>query len=427
MRVLLLSDLYPPYIKGGAEVVTSAIARGLKDLDHEVMVLTSWYGLSKAQQDGPIWRTLHYASSAHFHLKHAPWQQFSQLNNYYRQYHNMENAKELLRVIKETNPDVLCIFEIYGIGMSSILKVLPEIKIPIVFYLQSYWWLYAHSPDTEQSRLRIPQLKKFIIGSVPTLTYTSLIAVSNAVKQEYVKAGCDPERTSVIHNGVGPLFLDTPLTRNSDGKDSATSHLDGCKAQLLFVGRLNIEKGVLVILKSLDMLVNKQGRQDLHLNIIGDGNKAYIDELKSFIQDKKLTSTVTFHGKIPQEKLIEYYDHADILIMPSLWQEPFALVTAEAMARELAVIASNVGGTSERITHNVDGLLVEPGDERALTSAIEQLLDNPEERERLAKAARLTVQERFTMDKCIQNMELHLQGILQKKQVSAVTTYVGNQ
>src|SRR5439155_4114977 len=104
------------------------------------------------------------------------------------------------------------------------------------------------------------------------------------------------------------------------------------------------EKGILVILKALDVLVNEEGRKDtekpfLHLNIFGTGDKTYVDELQTFLHAKDLTHIVTFHGKVPQDELIKHYDRSDIVLVPSLWREPFVLVVVEAMARELPVIA----------------------------------------------------------------------------------------
>ncbi|HLX55438.1 MAG TPA: glycosyltransferase family 4 protein [Ktedonobacteraceae bacterium] len=404
MRILLLSNLYRPYILGGAEVVAADIGEGLEKLGHEVFVLTSSYGLPEAKQEGHSWRTLHLAPPVHFDQNRSFWQQLGQPYNYYRRYHCASNARELKHVIDATHPDILLICEITGIGVISLLKALRELEIPIVFYLQSYLLLYARSPETKQSHLRARWLKKLLIGSIPLLTYTSLVAVSDAVKQAYMQDGYDPDRIEVIYNGVDSRFLKPLPIKTSQGKEDT---------ELLYVGRLTTEKGVLIILKALDLLVNKQGRRNLHLNVFGDGDKSYISQLQSFIRDKQLTEIVTFYGKVPQDELIEHYDHSDIMLVSSIWQEPFALVTAEAMARGLPVIASKVGGTAERITHDVNGLLIEPGDERALASAITQLLENPEKLERLAQAARSTVQEHFTVEKCAQRMEQHLQQVIQ--------------
>lgn len=415
MRILLLSNLYRPHTLGGAEIVASDIVTELENRGHEVFVLTSSYGLSGPQQEGNFWRTLNIAPPVHFDQHHPIWQQLHQLSNYYRRYHCSANAKELCRMINITRPEVLLICEITGIGVISLLKVLYEVKIPIVFYLQSYLLLYARSPETDQSHLRARWLKKLLIGSLPAPTFTSLIAVSNAVKQEYVKGGYDPESIEVIYNGVDSRFLKPLLPKNiEDRKDIDTLGTEKKDIELLYVGRLTTEKGILILLKALDLLVNEQGRQNLHLNIFGDGDKAYFNELQSFIQDKQLTNIISFRGRIPQDELIEYYDRSDMMIMPSIWQEPFALVTAEAMARGLPVIASDVGGTGERIIHNVNGLLVKPGDERALASAIRELVENPDKHERLSQGARATIFEHFTVEKCTDRVEQHLQRAISK-------------
>jgi glycogen synthase len=400
MRILLLSNLYPPHVEGGAEILARDIAGGLEKLGHEVLVLTSWYGLSKAQQDGHVWRTLRTVMSAHFDRRRSIWRQFSKLSNYYRDYHNVANARELRRVIAATRPDALYIWEVNGIGINSLLSVLPTLTIPIVFHLGSYWFPYALSPETEQSNLRLRWFKQLLIGRVPSLTYTSLIGVSETVKQKYVEVGCDPQRFEVIYNGIDARFLDLPRSE----KEEASNH----SKRLLYVGRLRAEKGILVILKALDILTNEQQRTDLHLNIFGDGDEVYINELQAFIQEKRLTGAVTFHCKVPQDELLAYYDRSHIMLVPSLWQEPFGLVIAEAMARGLPVIASDVGGPAEIITHAVDGLLVASGDEHALVSAMSRLLEDANECQHLSEAALITVRERFTIEGNAKRVEQHL-------------------
>lgn len=413
MRILLLNNLFPPHVDGGGtEILAGDVAAALGRLGHEVLVLTSSFGLSKAEQDGRTWRTLNLAPPAHFDRQRPLWRQLDQPYNYYRRYHCPANAEELRRVVAATKPDILYIWEIAGLGVNSLLKALPDLNVPIVFHLGSYLLLYARSPETEQSHLRTRWLKRWLIGNLPAPTWTSLIAVSATVKQEYVRAGFDPERIEVIYNGIDPCFLTLPPTENSVYKKN-----EDC-FQLLFVGRLRDEKGILVILQSLDLLLNGQnhqssGKSRLHLNIFGTGDKTYINELQTFLKEKHLTQAVTFHGKVPQDELIRHYDTSDIMLVPSLWQEPFGLVIAEAMARGLPVIASNVGGPAEILTHEQNGLLVEPGDERALAAAITQLIEQPEIRARLAQTARVTVQERFTIEENARRVERHLQRAIQ--------------
>ncbi len=428
MRILLLNNLYPPYVEGGAEILAGDIATGLERLGHEVLVLTSSFGLAKAEQNGHIWRTLHLAPPAHFDRQRPLWRQLDQPYNYYRRYHYPANADELCRVVATTKPDILYLWEIAGLGVNSMLKALPALKIPIVFHLGSYVLLYANSPETEQSHLHNRWLKQRLIGTLPALTFTSLIAVSAAVKQQYVQAGFDAEKIEVIYNGIEPRFLSLPQSEAMVNENYSKNGAKEC-FQLLFVGRLRDEKGILIILKALDLLLDEQSRQKdnaehpfLHLHIFGTGDKTYVRELETFLHEKHLTQVVTFHGKVSQDELIRFYDCSDIMLVPSLWQEPFGLVVAEAMARGLPVIASNIGGPAEILTHDVNGLLIEPGDEQALASAITQLLENSQQRAQLASAARTTVQERFTIEENARHVEQHLLRAIQKDQKIGIHT-----
>ncbi len=406
MRILLLSNLYPPHVEGGAEILAHDVAAELTKVGHEVVTLTSSYGLAKAHKDEHIWRTLRIFPVAHFDKRSSVMQQFKQLYNFYRRYHCAANARELRRVIAETKPDVLYIWEVTGIGVTSLMKTLAHLSIPIVFHLGSYWLLFASKPDTEQSRIKASALKQRLIGSFPIPQHASMIAVSDTVKQKYVEEGIDPARIEVIYNGIDASFLNLPLAERAEKGEEQSF-------QLLYAGRLRVEKGIAVIIKALDLLAKQRGivKSDalpFHLHIFGSGDKVYIDELQTLLHEKGLTPAVTFHGKIPQHELIAWYDRADVMLVPSLWQEPFGLVIAEGMARKLPVIASNLGGPAEILTHEANGLLVTPGDEQELAMAIGRLLDDRALRERLGAAARQTVEERFTIESDARHVEQHL-------------------
>ncbi|QBD82025.1 glycosyltransferase family 1 protein [Ktedonosporobacter rubrisoli] len=415
MRILFLSNLYPPDVQGGAEILAADIAAELEALGHEVLVLTAGQDLPDDKQAGPIWRTLRSAPPAHFDRSRPAWQQLSLLVNYYRRYNRPSNAAELQRIITISRPDVLYIWEITGIGVNSLLRKLPDLHIPIVFHLGSYWLLYARFPETEQSRLRTRWLKQQLIGSVAMPEYTSLIAVSETVRQAYMQGGFDPERIEVIYNGIDPRFLTLPPERAAEGEILS----------LLYVGRLRVEKGLLVLLKALDLLAQRRSQRGaaalpVRLNVFGSGDQVYMNELQEFLREKRLSELVTFHGTVPQEELIKYYDRTDIMVVPSLWQEPFGLVLAEAMARSLPVLASKVGGPAEILVDGVNGLLVAPGDEQALADALGQLLEDPARRRQLGLAARKTVEERFTIQENARKVELHLQRVIaQSKHDSA--------
>ena len=408
VRILMLSNLYPPFVEGGAEILAGNIAAGLERLGHEVLVLTSSHGLRHGGREGNVWRTLLLAPPAHFDRRRLFWLQLDQPYNYYRRYHRRSNAQELRRVVEESRPDVLYIWEIAGTGVNSLLGVLADLQVPIVFHLGSYLLLYARSPQTEHSVLRTRWLKQWLIGTLSTPSWTSLIAVSAAVKEQYVQAGFDPDLIEVIYNGIDPRFLEQGQLNAPVGRHTAEEPL-----RLLYVGRLRAEKGILIALQALALLMSEQSGTGvqaplLRLDVIGDGNDAYPSELERFVHEQHLSEAVHFHGRIPQDELIARYDCSDLLLVPSLWREPFGLVVVEAMARGLPVIASDVGGPVEILTHGVDGLLVEPGNERELAAAIGLLMHDRAKRAQLGRAARDTVERRFTIEENVKRVEQHL-------------------
>jgi glycosyltransferase involved in cell wall biosynthesis len=406
----MLSNFFPPDVEGGAEMLAADIAEELERLGHNVYVLTSVSAGSATLSRPGIQRTLRLADPVRFDCDEPLWQQMTLPYQYYRSYHQPANAVELLRAIEATQPDVLYIWEVSGLGVTTVLRTLPRISVPIVFHLGSYWLLYARSPETAHSRLHVPWLKRLLIGALPTFAFTSMIAVSSAVKDEYVRAGFDPERIEVIHNGVSARFLKHPSAR-----DTRRGEPDHAPIRLLFVGRLCPEKGALSALQALELLTKEpastHGDRDLRfrLDIVGNGQASYIRELRSFVRDKHLTDLVRFRSHMPQVDLIGYYDRADILLNPALWQEPFGLISVEAMARGVPVIASRVGGTVEIVKHRVNGLLCEPGDAYALAAAIQQLTSDGALRACFGAASRRTVEEHFTPEENARRVAQHLQ------------------
>jgi glycosyltransferase involved in cell wall biosynthesis len=424
----MLSNRFPPDVEGGAEILAADIAERLERLGHHVDVLTSASAASGTPSQPGIQRTLRLANPVRFDHDGSIWRQARLPYDYYRRYHQPDNAAQLLRAIDDLRPDVLYIWEVSGLGVTTVLGTLPRVSVPIVFHLGSYWLLYAHAPETVHSRLHAPWLKRLLIGPLPALASASMIAVSGAVKGEYVRAGFDPERIEVIHNGVSARFLQHPSAHNTE-PDMESNHTP---TRLLFVGRLCPEKGVLSALQALDLLATKpasaHGDCDsrFRLDIVGDGQAAYVRDLRAFVREKHLTDLVVFRGKVPQEDLIGCYDRADILLNPSLWQEPFGLISVEAMARGLPVIASRVGGTQEIVTHGVNGLLYEPGDTYALAAAIQQLASDGTLRARFGAASRRTIQEHFTLEENARRVAQHLQRAIQSSVALTVDVAAGS-
>jgi glycosyltransferase involved in cell wall biosynthesis len=142
----------------------------------------------------------------------------------------------------------------------------------------------------------------------------------------------------------------------------------------LYVGRLSDEKGVREL---------AEAARGLPLVVVGDG------PLRSLFPDAV--------GFVPPAQLGPYYERASVVVVPSR-REGYGMVAREAMAHGRPVVASAVGGLLDAVEDGVTGLLVPPGDVRALQEAIGRLLADAELRQRLAWNAARRADERFSVD-----------------------------
>ena len=144
--------------------------------------------------------------------------------------------------------------------------------------------------------------------------------------------------------------------------------------ELIFVGRLVSDKGAGLLLDALK-LVERKPRQ----TIVGDGPERAA--LEKQVADLQMQSQVEFAGSRHGEQLAELLRQHEILVVPSLWKEPFGIVALEGIACGCVVIGSAGGGLAEAI--GPCGVTFPNGDARALADAITRLLDDPADRDRL--------------------------------------------
>jgi glycosyltransferase involved in cell wall biosynthesis len=165
-----------------------------------------------------------------------------------------------------------------------------------------------------------------------------------------------------------------------------------------FVGRLSGQKGVSVLLGTIEE--NARKAPDTHFVIAGIGTleKKVVD----FVKSSGLSATVHFLGFRDDVPLL--MQSFDLLLVPSLW-EGFGLVLIEAMSAGVPCIASNVSSIPEILEDGVNGLLVPPGNVEALVSAVERLRSDPALRKRLGDAGKRTVDEKFTIDRMMAGYE----------------------
>jgi glycosyltransferase involved in cell wall biosynthesis len=132
--------------------------------------------------------------------------------------------------------------------------------------------------------------------------------------------------------------------------------------------------------------------------MFGHNSEDYTTVLKERARRLGLENSVLFVNFVSQNTLKLFYEAADLLVFPSIWQEPFGKVILEAMSYEIPVVASAVGGVPEIVENKLNGLLVRPGDSEELVQCVNYLLKNPQYARSLGEEGRKTVLKKFTFN-----------------------------
>jgi len=179
------------------------------------------------------------------------------------------------------------------------------------------------------------------------------------------------------------------------------------KRHLLYVGRLVPIKGVHVLIEAFPEILRRH--PDVRLVITGSSffegaaRTDYERQLVALAQP--VASNIVFTGFLPHETLKYLYSAVDIVVMPSVWQEPLGLVMLEAMASGTLLVGSSVGGVPEVIDDGRNGLLVPAGDAGQLARAVCAALEDPASMRRMAQAGRDTIVEKFTWERLMLEVE----------------------
>lgn len=227
---------------------------------------------------------------------------------------------------------------------------------------------HAYSASSLAYRYAAPLLRRFFAK------LHGRIAVSEAARA--FVAGHFPAPFEVIPNGV-----DLDRFAQSDPLPNLTDGIPN----LLFVGRLDQRKGFPVLLRAYAQL-RRQG-QRARLIAVGAYTPAECAAFQRQITGEQIPDVV-MAGWVGRDQLTRYYRSSEIVCIPSLGGESFGIVLLEAMAAGRAIVASDIAGYREVISPGEEGLLVPPGDSRALAEAIRSLLRDPDLRRYLADQGR---------------------------------------
>lgn len=410
MRILFVTNFYPPHDLGGWEQNCQEIVHALRARDHEAYVLTSRHGVSACAAPEPGVERVLYLEADLEHYRPASF--FLR-----RPGQERANRRALRQTIDAFRPDLVFIWGMWNLSTELAYRAEQWLPGRVAYAIAGYWFLppNAHEAYWAQPGRR-PVVKALM--AVPRgialrrlarerrryrLELAHAACVSHYVRDKLVAAEALPESSRVIYNGIDPApYLECARSRVTEPG----------RLRLIYFGGVVEHKGVHTAIEALGVLKARRLVDRVHLTILGGGHPDYVARLHALVDDLRLQASVSFAGRVPREEVPAALAAHDVFLFTSLWEEPIARTVMEAMAAGLAVVGTAVGGQAEMLRDGDNALVYPPGDAEALADHVQRLLDDPALVQRLAAAGRQTVLERFTLERMVDEYEAWLQEIV---------------
>jgi len=401
MKICILSREYPPETNwGGIGIYTQTLAEGLVGEGHVVHVIAmSEEGDSTNKRKGVFIHRLE--NRCKYPFKMGLHEFGTRL-----EYSEVVNQK-LNELIEEEGIEVVESPNFYAEGFVASLKK----KIPLI------------------TRLHTPYSKSFKVNR-DELSFDD--RMSCLLEDELIKrSDCVLSSTHIhldeMESDVGSFQMRKeiiPLGIHQSKREASPVVQE--KTNVLFVGRLEMRKGVHHLVKAIPHVLEEVG--DVHFTFVGKNEALTPSEYKELgaqaprfkeaiysLVPSEYHSKMQFFDEVPYEELAAFYESCDIFIAPSLY-ESFGLVYVEAMSYGKPVIACNVGGATEIITHNQTGILIPPANPQAISKAILDLTKNPAKARALGQAARERVAKKYTIKSMVdQTLEVYESVLLSSR------------
>lgn len=372
MKILLISNFFPPHFIGGAEIIAHRQALALKARGHEVRVLAG--DNSRPQPGYPVLHeTFDGMPVARVALQPVD---FAPTGNNVA-HPEVDDIFDAL--VDEWRPDVIHAHHLVGLSVGIIQRARAR-GIRVVLTLHDHWGFCINSIRmTGPSSLCIDATgcsgchASIHVGGQPLPQrmrqdylrwqfsgVDCFISPSHYLAEAYVGAGFDAARMQVIANGIE---LDTYAA-------VARPAFEG-RLRVLFIGYMGEHKGVPTLLRALARMPTDR----VEVDFVGDGHlrNEYQQELRRIAPDLRQR----FWGRLPNDLIAERMAAAHVFVLPSICPENQPVTITEAMASGVPVIASRIGGIPELVADGISGWLFEPGNDEDLALRLMGYLDQP--------------------------------------------------
>ncbi len=384
MKILIISNLYPPAVLGGYEILCGQVVQFLQQRGHQVTVVTSDHGDAEAQQG--VLRTLKLF---------VPFGQPAGMHRMKRLRAARYNYRETARVIREAGFDAVFVWSLLRLTPSP-LRAASDAGVPAVCTFNDEnisGYLPSPFSPAPKSLLRWAADRLMPQITLRGIDFPCTTCISRLIKENLVNRGLPIASSRVIYQGIP---LERFPVKSSPG-------VIGTPVKLLYAGQLHPYKGVHTILSALELLKQDSLLPPFELTIAGQGPQEYTDRLRDQAAAGDLPAKLA--GSAAHHQMPEVYRAHDIFIFPSIWQEPFGLTHLEAMASGIPVVSTAHGGQGEFLIDGENCLTFPAEDAEALAGQLKRLMTDPGLSVSLAAEGRRTAEQSFSFTRYAEELE----------------------
>jgi glycosyltransferase involved in cell wall biosynthesis len=370
LRILVTSTLYPPIAVGGYERECAIVVERLRE-EHEVLVLTGDGGRDQvAQGEVGVRRELALLTPDERGSLRAPWASIA--------------AARAARRALDFRPDLVYAWNGSSIPQAA-LRVLADSGTPMAFRVCEHWFgrLFLNDQFLREltaarrspSRAAWSALCRVTNGAVPGLRLDPGRRFPAAVSWN----------SEAIRTMAGlPPMVDPVLERighsvpRAGGLYEAVVRAPAPAPEVLFVGRVTPYKGLDVAIEALALLRAEPRLGDVRLRVVGPEDATHGAELRDQARRLGVAGAVDWVGAVDPDGVAAALARAHVLLVPSVWQEPFPLVTIEGAFARVPIVASDVGGIREGMQDDEHALLYPAREPATAAAALARTLLEPD-------------------------------------------------
>lgn len=391
-KILFISNIFPPHVRGGYELGCLELAEKYTSLGHAVIVATSENTPDLKKYPDPknidvrrIFSPVkYYNENYNYHFQKNPIYLYEKIMAFagYLEY----NCIALRRLIELEKPDVVWIFNPLGIGPLGILDTVLSCNTKVIIHLMEH----IDGVIEDYSKLvNLTAKWKHLKSQITAISCSKKILDSSSQFGEYYA-------NNLVYNWVDIK----KYSHHSNNVKSARNTKITEPFELVYFGQIAEKKGVGLLLDLARYISKFPHRHKISIHLYGGGEETFVNWLKKEISlDDNLSKIIHLKGFLPKESLLENISQYDMAVFPLSDDEPFGYAPIEAMLTGVPVMITSKTGVSELLQDEYDAILIKNRNNiPQFYQKIVWCIENQDKLEKIRQNAILTIKEKCDLD-----------------------------